>query len=110
MEFHGGTYVRQGHGESPEIALSAWVRTASEDDFDWAGQRAELLEQLEGQQAVPVDGCQNVWCVCGSLREHLFLIHIVATDSGASEGTQVAEAQLERTASDARRWGWGDRW
>lgn len=108
IEFLGGTYVHQACGESPELALCAWLRRASEDE--WSIHRIELLQALTGQVAVPNDACQNVWCMSGVAGDHLFLIHIVATESGSGEGKRIAEAQMEEMIGDGpRRWGPGDR-
>jgi len=110
IEFLGGTYVHQASGESPELALCTWLRAAGDEEFEWASYRVELLRQLENTQAVPVEGCQSVWCVSGLASDYLFLIHIVATQDGSSSGQSVAEAQLEQIGADPKRWRWGDRW
>ena len=109
MEILGGTYVGQGTGASPELALCGWLRGAAEDEFEWAERKEELLDNISGRSASPVEGCENVWCVCGSLRDHLFLIHIVGMEGGAGRDAFVAEEAHEHTGSEARRWGWGDR-
>jgi hypothetical protein len=109
IEFLGGTYVRQASGESPDLALRAWLRLATEDDFEWASHRCELLRAVSEESAVPIDGCQNVWCISVIAGEHLFLIHIIGTESGSAEAQSVAEAQYERLGDAPRRWGWGDR-
>jgi hypothetical protein len=108
IEFLGGTYVRQNVGESPELALRAWLRCAGEEDFEWATHRVELLRAVIDQIAVPIDECKNVWCMSGVAGEHLFLIHIIGTDSGSGESKSVACEQVEQIASDSKRWGWGD--
>ena len=110
LEFLGGTYVRQATGESPEAALRAWLRLAGEEEFEWASHRAELLRAVCDEVPVPIEGCQNVWCISGVAGEYLFLIHIVATDSGSTGGKTVAEEQLEQIGADPKRWGLGDRW
>src|SRR6266568_2669146 len=110
IEFLGGTYVHQASGESPELALRAWLRNASDEEYEWAIHRVELLKALADQSALPVEGCQNVWCVSGLAGDYLFLIHIIATESGSAEGKSVAEEQLEQIGADPKRWGWGDRW
>jgi hypothetical protein len=109
IEFLGGTYVHQGSGESPELALREYLRFASEDD-DWTAYRVDLLRALADEIAVPIEGCRNVWCISGFARDYLFLIHIVATETGAGEGKAIAEAQFEQMGVDPKRWGWGDRW
>jgi hypothetical protein len=105
LEFLGGTYVHQASGESPELALRAWLRLASAEQFEWAAYRVELLRALLDQSAVPIEGCQNVWCMSGMAVDHLFLIHIVGSESGSPAGQSLAEAQM---GADYRRWGRGD--
>lgn len=110
LEFLGGASVRQACGESPELALRAWLRSTGEDDFEWASHREVLLSAVGDEPAVPVEGCQNVWCISGLAGDHLFLVHIIGTESGSEEGKRVAEAQMERMGADPKRWGLGDRW
>jgi hypothetical protein len=110
IEFLGGTYVHQGFGESPELALRAWLRVASEDEFEWAIHRIELLKELDNAVAVAIDGCVNVWCISGTAGDHLFLIHIIGTDSSSSTEKQLAEAKLEEIGVDSKRGHWGDNW
>ncbi len=105
IEFLGGTYVHQASGESPELALRAWLRLASSEHFEWGVYRVELLRALLDQRAAPIEGCQNVWCMSGLAADHLFLIHIIGSDSGAAAGNGLAEAQM---SADYRRWGRGD--
>jgi hypothetical protein len=109
IEFLGGTYVRQASGESPDLALRAYLRLATEDDFEWARHRCELLRAVSEEAAVPIDGCQNVWCISGLAGDFLFLIHIIGTESGSSAAKSVAEAQFENLGEAPRRWGPGDR-
>jgi hypothetical protein len=106
LEFLGGTYVRQACGESPEQALRGWLRVASDEDFEWELHRLELLCALGNRVAVPVEGCQNVWCLSGLAGDYLYLIHIIGTDSGSSAGKTVAEAQMERLGSAPKYKGW----
>jgi len=106
LEFLGGTYVRQASGDSPELALRAWLRVASQEEFEWERHRLELLRELGNKVAVPVEGCQNVWCLSGLAGDYLYLIHIIGTESGSGAGKTVAEAQLERMGVDAKFRGW----
>ena len=106
LEFLGGTYVRQACGDSPELALRGWLRAASQEDFEWERHRLELLRALGSNVAVPVEGCQNVWCLSGIAGEYLFLIHIIGTESGSGAGRAVAEAQMERMGADPKFRGW----
>ena len=106
LEFLDGSYVRQASVESPEVPLRAWLQLATEDEFEWATHRVDLLKALVDEVAVPIEGCQNVWCMSGLAGDHLFLIHIIGTESGSTRAKNVAEAQLEQIG----RWGWADRW
>lgn len=85
--------------------MRAWLRLASAEHFEWVAYRVELLRALLDQSAVPIEGCHNVWCMSGLAGDHLFLIHIIGTDSGAAAGKSLAEAQM---GADYRRWGRGD--
>jgi len=109
LEFLGGTYVRQGCGVSPELALRAWLRLASEEDFEWECHRLELLRAVGDKDAVPVEDCQNVWCLSGLAGDYLYLIHIIGTESGSATGRMIAEAQMERMGSDSKLRGARDR-
>lgn len=109
IEFLGGTYVHQATGDSPETALREYLRFASEED-DWTAYRADLLRALVDEHAVPVEGCKGVWCISGFAGNYLFLIHIVETSAGNTEGKRIAEAQYEALTADPKKWGWGDRW
>lgn len=102
LEFLGGTYVRQACGDSPELALRGWLHAASQEDFEWECHRLELLRALGNRAAVPVEGCQNVWCLSGLAGDYLYLVHIIGTESGSGAGRTVAEAQMERIGSDPR--------
>ena len=106
IEFLGGTYVHQASGESPELALRAWLRLAGEEDFEWGAHRVELLRALLDQAATPIEGCQNVWCMSGLAADHLFLIHIIGSDRSSTAAKSVAEAQI---GADNRRWERGER-
>lgn len=106
IEFLGGTYVHQGSGESPELALRSWLRFANDREGEWAEYRIELLRALIDQTAVPIEGCRNVWCMSGVAGDHLFLIHIIGTDLGTAVGKNLAESQ--RVGIDPRSFGRGD--
>ncbi len=110
MELLGGTYVRQAYGESPELALRTWLYLASEEIFEWASHRVQLLRALGEEGAVPIEGCQNVWCVSGLAGDHIFLIHIIGSEGGSATGKSIAEAQMEKTGIDPKRWGHRERW
>jgi hypothetical protein len=110
MEFLGGTYVHQAYGESPELALRTWLYLAGEEVLEWASYRVELLRALGEKAAVPIDGCQNVWCISGLAGDHIFLIHIIGSESASAAGKSVAEAQMEHPGVDPKRWSRRVRW
>jgi len=108
IEFLGGTYVHQARGESPELALRGWLRVASADELEWAGYRADLMRALLNQAAVPVDGCLNVWCMSGTAADHLFLIHIIGSESSAG-GAKPVSAEARTVEGETRPFGRGPR-
>ena len=110
MEFRGGTYVHQAYGESPELALRTWLYLASEEIFEWSIHRVQLLRTLAEQGAVPIEGCQNVWCVSGLAGDHIFLIHIIGSEGASAAGKRTAEPQMEQNGIDPKRWGYRERW
>ena len=105
MEFLGGTYVHQAWGESPELALRTWLHLASEEVFEWVSHRVGLLRALSEEAAVPIDGCQNVWCISGLAGDHIFLIHIIGSEGGSGASKSVAEAQMEQMGVNPKDWG-----
>ncbi len=110
MEFLGGTYVHQAWGESPELALRTWLYLASEEVFEWESHRVELLRALSEEAAVPIDGCQNVWCISGLAGDHIFLIHIIGSEGGSGTSKSVAEAQVEQMGVNPEDWRRRERW
>jgi hypothetical protein len=108
IDFLGGTYVRQARGNSPERALRSWLRLAGEHEISWSSYRPELMRALIDQSAVPIDGCENVWCMSGLAGDHLFLIHIIGSESGATLGQRLADAQ--QIGAEFRRLGRGEHW
>ena len=110
IEFRGGTYVHQAYGESPGLALRRWLCLASEEVFEFASHRVELLRAIGETAAVPIDGCQNVWCLSGLAGDHIFLIHIIGSEGGSAAGKSLAQAQMEQMGVDPKRWGQKERW
>src|ERR1700690_1391236 len=80
LDYAGGTYIAQVHALSPAAALSKWVsKIMKEDAAEWGIRQKELAEIIRGQEIVPLDGCVNVWCICGTVRSDLALINVIAT-------------------------------
>lgn len=80
LDYAGGTYIAQVHALSPAAALSKWVsKIRKEDMAKWGIRRKELADIVRGEEVVPLDGCLNVWCVCGTVRSELALINVIAT-------------------------------
>jgi hypothetical protein len=80
LDYAGGTYIAQVQASSPATALSKWVsKIRKEDAGEWGIRRKVLAEIIRGQEVVPLDGCVNVWCVCGTVRSDLALINVIAT-------------------------------
>ncbi|MGH9425082.1 MAG: hypothetical protein ACRD2L_02070 [Terriglobia bacterium] len=82
LEYLGGTYISQVEAESPETAATQWARQLdSKRDVEALNTEvvSEFIKELQGQEAVPIEGCRNVWCLDALVRGKLALIHVIAT-------------------------------
>ena len=82
-EFRGGTHISQVEADTPAAAVQRWSEKEflGKEDFP-AGARPEVRKQLSaGDLPVPVSGHKNVWCLSGTRRNDLILIHVVLTCS-----------------------------
>ena len=80
LDYKGGTYIGQSPGTSPKSAVSHWLSGLSDAELStWKISRDDLHEIVESDDAVPLTGCQNVWCLTGSTDENLILINVIAT-------------------------------
>jgi hypothetical protein len=85
LDYAGGTYIAQVQASSPAAAFPQWVLKIKDEDLaEWGISRKELAEVVRTGEIVPIDGCLNVWCVSGSVRQELALINVIAT-SGSQE-------------------------
>jgi hypothetical protein len=81
LDYKGGTYVGQASGDSATAAVSRWVsRIRDEELVEWGITRDQLSRIARSDDAVPLSGCLNVWCLSGSINEGLVLINVIATD------------------------------
>jgi hypothetical protein len=81
LDYKGGTYIGQAPGDSTTAALSHWVsRIRDEELAEWGITRDELSKIARSDEAVPLNGCLNVWCLSGSTNDGLVLINVIATD------------------------------
>ena len=82
LDYKGGTYVGQSPGASPKSAVLRWVSGLSEADLSaWKIARRDLHQTVKSDNAVPLTGCRNVWCLTGSMENKLILINIIATET-----------------------------
>lgn len=82
-EFRGSTHISQIEADTPAVAVQRWSERESlgKQGFP-AGARSEVRKQLSaGDLPVPVSGHKNVWCISGTRRDDLILIHVVLTCS-----------------------------
>ncbi len=81
LDHKGGTYIGQASGDSVTAALSQWLsRIRDEELAKWGITRDELSKIARSDEAAPLNGCLNVWCLSGSTKGGLVLINVIATD------------------------------
>jgi hypothetical protein len=81
LDYKGGTYIGQASGDSATAALSLWVSRISDEELaKWGITRDELSKIARSDEAVPLNGCLNAWCLSGSTNGGLVLINVIATD------------------------------
>lgn len=81
LDYKGGTYIGQASGDSAKVALAQWVSRIGQQDLNkWGISRDELSRIATSDEAVPLKGCLNVWCLSGSTEDGLALINVIATD------------------------------
>jgi hypothetical protein len=81
LNYKGGTYIGQTSGDSATAALSQWVsRIRNEELAEWGITRDELSKIVRSDEAVPLNGCLNVWCLSGTTSGGLALINLIATE------------------------------
>ena len=81
LEYNGGTYISQASGNSPAAALPKWISKLHDEEMaKWKITRGELTRVIRTDEPCPISGCVGVWCVTGSTKAGLVLIHLIATD------------------------------
>ena len=81
MEYCGGTYISQVEEDSAGEALLAWainLDPAPIAKFD-EPRKLELIAEVQGDNAVPLDGLVNAWCATALISGDLALVNIIAT-------------------------------
>lgn len=81
LEFAGGTYIAQHHGESVPAAIREYCATLKSQGIDGNVAAGRVLAS-EWQNTTPVEvqGCVNVWCLTTLVDEALVLCHVVKTE------------------------------
>jgi len=79
LEYRGGTYISQIHGESPTAAVKKWATTITELSLaEWGLARTDLA-LLSDDNPIPLENCVGIWCLTGSAKNHLMLLNVIAT-------------------------------
>lgn len=76
LDFSEGTYVSQGHGNTPMEGLFRCIFHLVEID---GLSKEELIEELEGEEPVELEGLESVWCFSACSDKELVLMNLVAT-------------------------------
>ena len=76
MDFEGGTYVSQGHGNTELEGLTNCVVNLDEiEGLD----TEDIISEISDDVAIEIDGMESVWCFSALYHEKLVLMHLVAT-------------------------------
>ena len=81
LDYKGGTYIGQAVGPSPKSAILLWITGLSDHNLSaWKISRDDLNKIVLSDDALPLNGCKNVWCITGSVKNDLVLINAIATE------------------------------
>lgn len=76
LDFKDGTYLSQGHGNTPMEGLFRCIYHLNPiEGLD----SDTLIEELENEEAIEIDGLENIWCFAASVGSEFIIIHLVAT-------------------------------
>jgi len=79
-EFEGETSVTQVRAGSADNAFRAWARENSHLRRHANKGAFDLKDFIrDAGRVIPVNRCQNVWCISGLVSGHLLLVHIILT-------------------------------
>jgi hypothetical protein len=82
MEFAGGTYVSQVTAPSPKSACVKSARNLDISQVKKLGVKGKesLVEKMNDDDPIAVDGILNAWCQSALVRGELALINLVQTE------------------------------
>ena len=85
MDYRGGTYVSQINASSIEAACVSWARNLEVSAiYDFGSKsREKLIEQMESESPVLLDGLINAWCASALICKGMALINIVQTEKSS---------------------------
>ena len=76
LEFRGGTHISQGHGSTTMEGLFRCIYHLNKvDGLDCD----ELLEELDGEEDIEIEGLESIWCFTATIDGDLVLMNLVAT-------------------------------
>jgi hypothetical protein len=82
MEYAGGTHVSQVNASSPKSACVKWARDMDVSQVEGLGLKSKqsLIDQMESESPVALEGMSNAWCATAFMRGELALINFVRTE------------------------------
>jgi hypothetical protein len=80
LDWNGGTFLSQVHANSVDLAIRLWVgkfdpKVIGVESLDLG----KILEALSDEVPTPVQGLDNVWCLCFFLLSKMAIVHVIAT-------------------------------
>lgn len=82
MDYAGGTHVSQVDASSEKAACRKWAENLEVSEIYEFGAKSReiLINKMESEEIVPLDGLKNVWCISASIRGRLALTTFIKTE------------------------------
>lgn len=84
IDFDGGTYVSQAMASKLIHAPSECIKTWDISDIKnilTEEDRGDILNQLQKEEFISLEGIKNVWCGTATLNSKLLTLNLVLTES-----------------------------
>jgi hypothetical protein len=81
LDYHGGTYISQVRARSHISAPKVWAEKLDLSQIKGFNEelRQQLLEDLQRETPVSLEGIKYTWCCTSTMKGHLVLIHFTQT-------------------------------
>ena len=79
LNLRGGTYISQVEEVDIKLAMFKWAKNIDTKSVQYLGQytKNQIIELMEEEEPVLIEGMNNVWCICGRLKVGFFIANVV---------------------------------